>query len=155
MEYMMMPYRKLYRLIEGRSGRQEFWMFFLFNILVVLGLVLLVFLFAGGLSSLDPTSALMGTMAGAGVGFAVLLIIPVYAWAILTGVASTAVSIRRLHDMNLTGWLYLVYLILMVIPLLNFLVFIGFYVVMALPGTKGPNKYGEDPIDPVSASTFE
>jgi len=155
MEYMLLPYRKLYRLIEGRSGRQEFWMFFLLNFLIVVGLIALVFLFAGGLSALDPQSALSGGLAGAGVGLMLLIIIPVYVWVALTGIAYTAVAIRRLHDLNLTGWLYLVYMILSFVPLLNFLVFIGFLIVMALPGTQGANKYGEDPTNPVSTSAFE
>ncbi len=155
MEHMLMPYRKLYRLIEGRSGRREFWMFVLLNAIILVGLVALMFLFAGGMSALDPTSAMMGPLMGAGFGFAMLIFIPAYIWMILTGVASVAVSIRRLHDMNLTGWIYVGYILLSFVPILNFLVFIAYLVVMALPGTKGANKYGEDPLDPVSASTFE
>ena len=34
MEWMLMPYRRLYALIAGRASRQEFWMFVLFNVIV-------------------------------------------------------------------------------------------------------------------------
>ncbi|MCB2086178.1 MAG: DUF805 domain-containing protein [Sphingomonadaceae bacterium] len=153
MEWMLMPYRKLYRLIEGRSSRQEYWMFTLFNVLVLLGVLAIMFLFVGGASALDPTD--MGAlMAGAGI-FMMLLLIPIYAWAILAGVAGVAVTIRRLHDLNLSGWLYLGFFVLMLIPFVNFLAWIGLIVVMCLPGTAGPNKYGEDPLNPVSVNTFE
>ena len=46
MEWMLMPYRKLYRLIEGRSSRQEYWMFTFFNVLVLLVVLAIMFLFA-------------------------------------------------------------------------------------------------------------
>jgi uncharacterized membrane protein YhaH (DUF805 family) len=38
--------------------------------------------------------------------------------------------------------------------LVNFLVLIGFIVLMCLEGTRGPNKYGADPKDPAGAEVF-
>ena len=153
MEYMLMPYRKLYRLIEGRSGRREFWMFVLLNVIVYAGLIAMLFAFVGGagMSMADPTN-LGAMMTGAGV-LMLLLVIPFYIWAILTSVASVAVTIRRLHDLNQSGWLYLLYPVLlvaaaMISPYLMFAVVIGWIVVMCLPGTSGANKYGSDPTDP-------
>ena len=154
MEYMLMPYRKLYRLIEGRSGRREFWMFVLLNVIVYIALFALIFGIVGGagMSMADPTN-LGAMMAGAGAVVMIVLIIPFYIWALLTTVASIAVTIRRLHDLNLTGWVYLIYPLLLVgaaaiSPYLMVAVAIGWIVVMCLPGTKGPNKYGSDPTDP-------
>ena len=46
--------------------------------------------------------------------------------------------IKRLHDVNLSGTYWLVGLI----PIIN--IGFGFWLVFK-PGTKGPNKYGDDP----------
>lgn len=160
MEWMLMPYRKLYRLIEGRASRREFWMFTLLVVLVYIALFAAMLLFAGGASAAltDPTN-LGAMMAGAGVAM-VLLIIPVYAWLLLTGVAAFAVTIRRLHDLNLTGWVYLLYPLLLIAaayisPWLALVVVVGWIVAMAWPGTKGPNRYGGDPTDPNAEAGHE
>lgn len=47
-------------------------------------------------------------------------------------------SIRRLNDMNLSGWLSLLGLI----PIINLLLWVG---LMAAPGTDGPNRHGPAP----------
>lgn len=47
-------------------------------------------------------------------------------------------SIKRLHDINLSGWWYLIFLI----PLIN--IIFGLHVFFS-DGTKGPNNYGPDP----------
>ena len=58
---------------------------------------------------------------------------------IATWVGSYMISIRRLHDLNKSGWWVLLYLI----PYVN-LIF-GLYLLFA-PGTHGYNRYGEDPL---------
>lgn len=168
MEWMLMPYRKLYRLIEGRSSRREYWMFTLFVVLVAIAMVALLMSVAGGIGSLmggsgDP-SALAGgglgaLMGGLGVG-AILFFVVFYAWALLTGVASFAVTVRRLHDLNFSGWfIVLFYIVLVVCALISMWLYwaatIGSIVVMCLPGTKGPNKYGADPTDPTAGASAE
>lgn len=45
--------------------------------------------------------------------------------------------VRRLHDINLSGWLA----IFSIIPLLN----LAFIALFFIDGTVGPNKYGDDP----------
>jgi uncharacterized membrane protein YhaH (DUF805 family) len=73
-------------------------------------------------------------------------------------------QVRRLHDINLSGWWWLVMMIVSslvsyIFPLQNvsdagaelslvgiavtLVVGVGFIVLMSWPGTKGPNKYGE------------
>lgn len=83
-------------------------------------------------------------------------------WALATLIPSLAVTVRRLHDRNMTGW-YLVGLIVAVVvlsmipligPILVLVLEIGYIVVLALPGTPGANKYGADPKDPNSAEVF-
>lgn len=57
---------------------------------------------------------------------------------IITVVIGASLMIRRLHDLNKTGWLC----ILSFIPIAN--IGIGIYTIF-YKGTDGPNKYGEDP----------
>lgn len=157
MEWMLMPYRKLYRLIEGRSSRQEFWMFVLLNVIVAVIFIGLFATLIGGAAfagSSGNLNDLGAAFAGVGVVTMIVLLVPMYIWALLTGVASFAVTIRRFHDLNLSGWVYLPFLILSAVPLLGFLVWIALIVVMCLKGTSGPNKYGEDPTNPTSAAVF-
>lgn len=154
MEWMLMPYRRLYALVEGRATRQEFWMFVLFNVIVVAVFVTLFIVLVGSAVLAGNYSQIGTAMAGAGMVTMVLLMIPLYIWAVLTGIASFAVTIRRFHDLNLSGWVYLPFLILGMIPIVNFLVWIVLIVMMCLQGTKGPNKYGDDPTDMSGAAVF-
>ena len=65
-----------------------------------------------------------------------------------------AVNVRRLHDRNMSGWWYLGFMIMGWIPLIGFVTGFVYIVLMALPGTDGPNKYGEDPKEPGNADVF-
>lgn len=152
MEWMLLPIRRLYRLIEGRSCRREFWMFFLLNVIILVGFVAIIAATVG-LASFNADQ-LTGVAMGAGFGIMLILIIPLYLWFLLAGVASVAVTVRRFHDLNLSGWLYLLALALNFIPFVNFLVWIAVLVLMCLKGTDGPNKYGEDPTQPNNAAVF-
>ena len=49
-------------------------------------------------------------------------------------------AIRRLHDLNRSGW----FLLLTLVPIVNFI--FGIYI-LCFRGTKGANKYGEDPLE--------
>ncbi len=140
MEPMLAPYKKLYRAIKGRSDRQEYWMFFLLFLALHIVPAILFFGMAGGISSLDPQN-MAGAMAGLGI-VTLLLFIPLYAVLAVTYLAMAAVSIRRLHDIGITGWVYVALYVTLFIPFLNFLGIIVYIVLMALPGTAGPNKYG-------------
>lgn len=56
-------------------------------------------------------------------------------------IPAVAMQVRRFHDQDKTGWLCL----------LNFIPYIGGLIVlvfMLLPGTKGENRFGDDPKDP-------
>lgn len=65
-----------------------------------------------------------------------ILVYPVW---IVWIVSVAMLAIRRLHDLNKSGWFYL----LTLIPVVNFLV--GIYLTFA-KGTIGPNQYGPDPL---------
>lgn len=106
-----------YAVFEGRARRQEYWMFVLFNVIISIGL---------GLVDL----AVFGPM---GIG----LIRGLYSLAVL--LPSIAVGVRRMHDVNKSGWYIL-------IPIYNL-------VLAATEGDKGANQYGEDPKDPNAQGT--
>jgi len=104
---------------SGRSRRKEYWMFFFFNNLIAFMLFI-------------PGLILRHSWIGT-IGFVLYII---YLLAIV--VPSLAVSVRRLHDIGISGWLFLIILIPVVGPLI-------LLVMMALEGNPGPNKYGSDP----------
>jgi uncharacterized membrane protein YhaH (DUF805 family) len=101
----------------------------------------------------DLNPAAYGSLlAGAGFGL-IGFVVVFYVWALLTGVASFAVTIRRLHDLNYSGWfLVLFYAVLVGAAVINkylyLIVALGWIVVMCLPGTTGANRYGSDPTKP-------
>ena len=148
MEWMILPFKR-YAEFSGRSRRMEYWMFTLLNVVVA---TILLFV-TGGLGALtdpaaggDPTAGVMALFSGAG------LILVVYWLAIL--IPSIAVTVRRLHDRDLSGWWYLGAIVGSMIPLLGIVVAIGFLVVLALPGTPGSNRFGPDPKGQGEAETF-
>jgi uncharacterized membrane protein YhaH (DUF805 family) len=65
-----------------------------------------------------------------------------------------AVSVRRLHDRDLSGWWYLAVIVTGVFPRLAALSSLAFLIVTLLPGTPGPNRFGPDPKDPTGADVF-
>ena len=140
MHWVFLPFRR-YAEFSGRSRRLEYWSFALFNAFVVFAL-----LFAtGGFAALaeraaqgaDPSTEMMALFSGAG------LLVALY--ALLAFIPSVAVTIRRLHDRDLSGWWYLGAIVGSLIPILGFLVSIAFLVVLLLPGTPGTNRFGPDP----------
>jgi uncharacterized membrane protein YhaH (DUF805 family) len=52
-----------------------------------------------------------------------------------------AVTIRRLHDLDRTGWWYF----LVLIPLIGWIILFIWY---CTKGTDGPNRFGPDPLGP-------
>ena len=117
MDDMIAPYRKLYRLVEGRSSRREFWLFLLLAAVLHAIPVVLFSNAAGELGALDPQQV-GRALAGMGM-FALLMMLPLYVILGVTWVALVAVSIRRLHDAGLTGWIYFGLLACNFVPLVN------------------------------------
>jgi len=76
------------------------------------------------------------------------------AWVLGTLIPGIAVVVRRLHDRDMSGWWYLGLIVASMIPLINIIASIGFLVLMVLPGTAGPNRFGPDPLDPSQAEVF-
>ena len=110
---------KKYAVFSGRSRRMEYWYFVLFNIIVsiVLGVI-------------DGLLGTSGSYAGAG------LLSGIYGLAVL--IPSLAVTVRRLHDIDRSGWWILIGLV----PLIGAIVLLVFAL---LEGTPGDNQYGPNP----------
>lgn len=151
LDWAILPFKRYFD-FQGRSRRMEYWSFAL--LIFVVYLVLLGIMMAGGFSlaamSGDPAAAASATMGpvfyiGAGLLglFGLAIIIP-----------SIAVVVRRLHDRDMSGWWYLGMLVAAMIPFVGFIASIAFLVLMFLPGTPGPNRFGPDPKDPGSSEVF-
>lgn len=110
---------KNYTNFSGRARRKEYWMFTLFNVIFAVAAVLL--------------DNLLG-LAFEGIGYG-----PVYGLYLLaTIIPGIAVSVRRLHDVDKSGWMILIGLI----PLIGA---IWLLVLFATEGTPGDNQYGPNP----------
>lgn len=117
---------------QGRSRRSEYWWVFL---------AVMIFSVVGGF-----LVGLLGGLAGGQlnpIGFLLLAILGLANLAII--IPGIALMVRRFHDLDQTGWLVLVFLLLAFIPLVGLLASIGQIIWFAMPGTVGPNKYGADP----------
>lgn len=122
MEWYLKVVRDNYANFEGRARRQEYWMFYLFN--MIFTFLLYIPLIAAAAMESD---ALMLTGG---------ILLMLYILAII--IPSIAVSVRRLHDQDKSGSWYFV----------TFIPFIGgiwLLILMVTEGTHGPNQYGPDP----------
>lgn len=149
MDWMLLPFKR-YAEFTGRSRRMEYWMFSLLYLLVfvVAGILMAV----GGLDleTLAGTSTATsepGPLFYVGAGIIGLFFLGSF-------IPGIAVTIRRFHDRDMSGWWVLGFAVLGVLPFVGWLASIAQLVIMALPGTKGPNRFGDDPIDPNSADVF-
>lgn len=130
-----------YATFRGRASRSEFWWFYLFSVIV--SLVLELISRPLGLTIWD-TEYVIGEGASATVipvaGVSILSTI----WSLAILLPSLAVSTRRFHDSNKSAWNWLW---LLAIPLCG----VGGIILLIwwiLPGTRGPNRYGEGPALP-------
>ncbi|WP_066664570.1 DUF805 domain-containing protein [Sphingomonas sp. CCH9-H8] len=165
MEWMILPLKRYFD-FSGRSRRKEYWMYTLF--LVIVSIVLAILDNALGLDGsatadpADPFGAASGGLLG-------------NIFALGTLIPSLAVSVRRLHDLDRSGW----WILLPMGPILVGAVLLGVGMVQSLggmgggtsslmvvggialfagficsivllvwyctAGTAGPNRFGEDP----------
>ena len=165
MEWMILPLRKYFQ-FSGRSRRKEYWMWTLFVFVMgfVLGFVDTMLGLGGDVAPVanePPATAIYNALISGGILsniFTVLTIIP-----------GIAVSVRRLHDVDRSGWWLLswAFPVLIVLALLfsgygqsaAMLVISGIallaFAILGLmifvwdctDGTHGPNRFGEDPKD--------
>lgn len=108
-----------YAVFSGRAQRKEYWIFYLLTVLITLALAILDML----IGSFDKASGI-GVLSG------------LYSLAIL--IPNLAVTVRRLHDTNRSGWWFFIVLV----PLLGGILLLIF---LAQDGTPGENQYGANP----------
>ncbi|GAB3586154.1 hypothetical protein GCM10027406_35720 [Leifsonia lichenia] len=96
---------KKYARFDGRASRSEYWWWALAN--AVIGLVLYVILLLGAAvgSSIDENGR---GVPGPGIAIGIILFV---AWGLAVIIPGLALAARRLHDVNLSGWLLLLLLI--------------------------------------------
>jgi len=164
MEWMLLPLKR-YAQFNGRSRRKEYWMWILFVVLASIILSILdSILGLGGRTSVGPGAVPGGYNYGAGVTGGVLANLFILA----TFIPGLAVSVRRLHDIDRSGWWILMplapYLLgfaimlgsfaggmpgLTIVGGLAFLVGVICAIVLLVwycsAGTNGPNRFGPDP----------
>ncbi|MCD9496485.1 DUF805 domain-containing protein [Photobacterium carnosum] len=108
-----------YAQFQGRSRRKEFWFFTLINACISLAC-----------SLVDTTLQLPTVMEGYGVLGAL--------YAAFAFIPTVAVTVRRLHDQDRTGW----WALIMLIPIVGILVLLYF---MVQNSTEGSNRFGRNP----------
>lgn len=141
MEWMLLPLRR-YAQFSGRSRRKEFWMFFIFTILVYIIAMVLDSLFGFGTTTRHADMGNGGVSIGFNSSGGIITLIAMLALL----VPSIAVAVRRLHDTDRSGW----WLLIGLVPLVGAIVLIVFYF---LEGTVGSNRFGTNPKEGV-ADTF-
>ena len=106
---------------KTRSSRSEYWWATLFSVIVSLASELVNFAIASNPSALTLTIAIL-----------VLILL------IFMMIASLALVVRRLHDLDKSGWWYLlIFTIIGIIPLIIW---------FCSKGTEGENRFGENPL---------
>ncbi|MDR0246914.1 MAG: DUF805 domain-containing protein [Burkholderiales bacterium] len=110
MNWFLDVVKNKYAKFDGRAGRPEFWFFalFYFLIAIVVGLIEAVI-------GISPLLFLLLSLA---------FLLP-----------SLAVTVRRFHDQDRSGW----FVLLGFIPFVGGIILIIF---MVLPGTPGDNRFG-------------
>jgi uncharacterized membrane protein YhaH (DUF805 family) len=108
-----------YLLFNGRASRKEFWAVMLFSVLISFALQLLYTL---GFAISD--------------NLGLLLALPFVIFALGMVIPQLAVSVRRLHDTDKSGW----WLLLGFIPIFGTIALI---VLFSLASSEGDNRFGE------------
>ncbi len=117
MNYYLEVFKK-YAVFEGRSQRAEYWYFYLFNIIVTMGLAFVDFMMIWKTGIKFP---LFSTL-----------------YPLATIVPGFSVSVRRLHDVGKSGWT----LLALFIPLAGA---IWILILSVTDSNPGDNEYGQNP----------
>ena len=140
MEWTIVPYKRYFD-FSGRSRRMEYWMFSLFNFVV---LMVIVIIGLAGVPWNDIQNHAENPQPGMAVWIAIGLAVVYFLASVIP---SIAVTVRRFHDQDMAGWFYF----LRFIPYVGGIVLIVF---MCIQGTKGENRFGYDPLGTGAADAF-
>jgi uncharacterized membrane protein YhaH (DUF805 family) len=108
-----------YGVFHGRARRKEYWYFVLFSTLIS-ALLTIIDSVTGTFSAATEVGLLSGI------------------YLLATLVPSLAVTVRRLHDTNRSGW----WLLIVAVPLIGVIILIVF---LAFDGSPEINGYGANP----------
>ena len=118
--YFIEAFTKNYVNFKGRARRKEYWGFTLFYALIF---------------------AILGAFAFTGIGAILFLVV-----FVVTLPPSISLTVRRLHDINLSGW-FTLYMLIMLIPVIGEGIAIIISIVIGVvQGSAKSNKFGENPI---------
>ncbi len=128
---------KKYAQFSGRANREEFWQFYLLVLIVnVVAIVLALAIAVIKVATQDYNDI--------GVFVHIILLYPSFIFVLFLVflMPSLAVSVRRLHDIDKSGWWCLLFCVLPSILLVWYWT----------KGTDGANRFGENPLDTVATS---
>ncbi|MCA8899861.1 MAG: DUF805 domain-containing protein [Hyphomonas sp.] len=128
--YFMEGLTKKYAQFTGRARRSEYWGYTLFWWIATIGILILDSILLG------LTSAMVGP--GEAFWYFYLTII----WQLGTLIPNIAIVVRRLHDLNLSGWMYLLKLGDGIIPWAGS---IAILICMLIDGKPEKNVHGTSP----------
>ena len=135
MSYMFLPYKRFVD-FSGRSRPLEYWLYILFySVQLAVAMFIDVQFLGAELTSyadFGDGSASAGFNFNLGIASIVVLLVNL--------LPSIALSVRRAHDSDKSGWWILV-------PIYGFLL-------MCFSGTRGPNRFGPDPLDEGKSQIF-
>lgn len=118
--YFIEAFTKNYVNFKGRARRKEYWGFTLFYALIF---------------------AILGAFAFTGIGVILFLVV-----FVATLPPSISLTVRRLHDINLSGW-FTLYMLIMLIPIIGEGIAIIISIVIGVvQGSAESNKFGENPV---------
>jgi uncharacterized membrane protein YhaH (DUF805 family) len=109
-----------YRMFRGRARRPEFWWWVLFRVLMSIAAIIL-----------DHTLFRTGVLNGV---TSLILLLP-----------TLAVTVRRLHDIDRSGW----WILILVIPIIGEILLV---IMTCMRGTDGPNRFGPEFAGPSQAA---
>lgn len=116
-----------YASFSGRARRKEYWLFTLFHaVILAAGEMLAAVLYTDGSV------------------FSIAFAWAVGLYLVASIVPTVAVTVRRLHDVDKSGWWYF-------IGLIPFIGAVWLLILMCTEGTRGPNQFGPDPKETTQA----
>ena len=136
------------RLFSGRTNRRNYFLGTLllalipFVCLIIVAILNFFLGFASGCANPDASSTeLMTHIQSNPVGevISIIIILIMIVWVPFFVLNYIAITVRRLHDLDKTGWFYLLYFV----PIVHLLLAIY---VLFFPAKPGENKYGTQPL---------
>lgn len=112
---------------KGRARRKEFWMFLLYNIIIIFIIMSLILILKYIMKEFEGRNAIVQILRTFNGIFILAILIP-----------SLALTVRRLHDIGKSGWMMLISLI----PIIGG---IWLLILMCTDSNEIENQYGANP----------